>query len=79
YKDYQLTVEEMEVIPEQMFRPAASNEETLAKLKEELNVAADAALLKIDNQTVGYFKNKDEAERVLKAYKAKYVPAEQVE
>ncbi|KEZ48891.1 peptidoglycan DD-metalloendopeptidase family protein [Metabacillus indicus] len=79
YKDYQLTVEEMEVIPEQMFRPAASNEETLAKLKEELNVAADAALLKIDNQTVGYFKNKEEAERVLKAYKAKYVPAEQVE
>ncbi|MGG4489339.1 peptidoglycan DD-metalloendopeptidase family protein [Metabacillus idriensis] len=73
YKDYQLTVEEIEMIPEQMFRPVSNNEETVNKLHAEMDVVAEAASIKVDDHNVAYFKNKEEAERVLNQFKSKYV------
>jgi murein DD-endopeptidase MepM/ murein hydrolase activator NlpD len=76
YKDYQLTVEEIEIIPEQMFRPVSNNDETLNKLNAELDVVAVAASIKVDDKNVAYFKNKEEAESVLNKFKGKYVSEE---
>ncbi|UOK58057.1 G5 domain-containing protein [Bacillus sp. OVS6] len=76
YKDYQLTVEEIEIIPEQMFRPVSNNDETLNKLNEELDVVAVAASIKVNDKNVAYFKNKEEAESVLNKFKGKYVSEE---
>lgn len=76
YKDYQLTVEEIEIIPEQMFRPVSNNDETLNKLNAELDVVAVAASIKVDDKNVAYFKNKEEAENVLNKFKGKYVSEE---
>lgn len=73
YKDYQLTVEEIELIPEQMFRPVSNNEETLNKLNADLQVVAEAASIKIDDKTIASFKNKEEAETALNKFKGKYV------
>lgn len=73
FKDYQLTVEEIELIPEQMFRPVSNNEETLNKLNADLQVVAEAASIKIDDKTIASFKNKEEAEAALNKFKGKYV------
>ncbi|MFC0273084.1 peptidoglycan DD-metalloendopeptidase family protein [Metabacillus herbersteinensis] len=73
YKDYQLTVEDLEIIPEQMFRPVSNNEEALATLEKELDVVVVSSTLTINNKKVAFFKSKEDAEETLRQYKMKYV------
>ncbi len=73
YSDLPLTIEDMEVIPEEMFRPIFNNDETLLKLDQELDVVVEATELIIDGKAVAHFKSKEDAEAALKAYKLQYV------
>lgn len=73
FKDYQLTVEDLEIIPEQMFRPVSNNEEALATLDKELDVVVESSILTINNKQIAFFKSKVDAEETLRQYKMKYV------
>ncbi|KKI89757.1 peptidase M23 [Bacillus sp. SA1-12] len=73
YSDLPLTVEDMEIIPEEMFHPIFNNDEALSKLDQELDVVVEATELIIDGKAVASFKTKEDAEAALKAYKLQYV------
>ncbi|QKY71754.1 LysM peptidoglycan-binding domain-containing protein [Lentibacillus sp. CBA3610] len=68
--------ENVSFVSERMFNPAYNNSRVRDHLKDNLSVKAEAVELEIDDQTVGYFKNKETAENVLKKYKAKYADEE---
>lgn len=76
YKDLNITVEELEIIPEKMFRAVYDNNETIANLDKELDVVVESTTLKINDQEVASFKNKADAEAALKKYKLQYVNEE---
>jgi murein DD-endopeptidase MepM/ murein hydrolase activator NlpD len=76
YENVELTVEDLEIIPEQMFRPVYNNDETLQKLDQELDVAVESTELIIDGQTVANFNSKEDAETVLNKYKLQFVSEE---
>jgi murein DD-endopeptidase MepM/ murein hydrolase activator NlpD len=73
YKDLDLTIEELEIIPEKMFRPVYNNNETVNSLEKDLDVVVESTALRINEKEVAYFKSKAEAEAVLKQYKLQYV------
>ncbi|MBD1379838.1 peptidoglycan DD-metalloendopeptidase family protein [Metabacillus arenae] len=73
YQDFELTVEDMEIVPEQMFRPVADNNEALNKLKSELDVAVKSTTIQIGDKSVAHFSSKEDAEKVLNEYKKKFV------
>ena len=73
YKDLNLTIEELEIIPEKMFRPVYDNNETVRSLEKDLDVVVESTALKVNEKEVAYFKSKAEAEAVLKQYKLQYV------
>jgi murein DD-endopeptidase MepM/ murein hydrolase activator NlpD len=76
YTNLQLTVEDIEIIPEQMFHPVSNNDEALQKLDNELDVAVEATELIINGQSVANFKSKEDAEEVLNKYKLQFVSEE---
>jgi murein DD-endopeptidase MepM/ murein hydrolase activator NlpD len=73
YENLHLTVENIEVIPEQMFRPVFNNDETLLKLDKELEVVVDSTELIINDQPIANFNSKEDAEAALKKYKLQFV------
>ncbi|WP_338787908.1 M23 family metallopeptidase [Metabacillus sp. FJAT-53654] len=73
YKNLNLTVEDIEIIPEQMFRPVFNNNETLLNLDKELDVVVESTELMINDQSVANFNSKADAESVLTEYKLQYV------
>ncbi|MFD1447911.1 peptidoglycan DD-metalloendopeptidase family protein [Oceanobacillus profundus] len=74
YDAIELTIgEDITFIPEMVFNPKYNNEKVTKKLDEQMTVMADAVELNIANETVGYFKDEETAEAVLKAYTTKYV------
>ena len=76
YKDFQLTVEDIEVIPEKMFRPVFNNAEVVENLEKELDVVVEATVLSINDQEVAAFQDSSNAQKVLEEYKQKFVPKE---
>jgi len=76
YKDYQLTVEDVEIIPEKMFRPVFNNAEVLENLEQNLDVVVEATVLKINDQEVAAFQDSLTAQNVLEEYKQQYVSKE---
>lgn len=73
YEHLNLTVEDIEVLPEKMFHPVFDNKEAIEKLEKELDVVVDSAELVIGGQSVASFSSNEDAEAVLKAYKLQYV------
>lgn len=73
YSNLNLTLENIEVIPEQMFRPVFNNEITLENLGKELDVVVESTELIINNQVIANFNSRSDAEAVLNAYKFSFV------
>jgi murein DD-endopeptidase MepM/ murein hydrolase activator NlpD len=73
YANVTLTVEDIEVVPEQMFNPVFNNDETRLKLENELDVVAESTELKINGQAVANFNSKEDAEATLNKYKLQFV------
>jgi len=73
YKDFQLTVEDIEIIPEKMFRPVFNNAEVVENLEKELDVVVEGTVLSINGQEVAAFQDHSNAEKVLEEYKQKFV------
>lgn len=79
YENLEISLgETISMIPERSFQSTYDNEEVVEYLEEHLTIVARAEAIKIDDQVVGYFQNKKEAEEVLRAYKLKYVTEEQL-
>ncbi|HZH61842.1 MAG TPA: M23 family metallopeptidase [Metabacillus sp.] len=76
YKDYQLTVEDVEIIPEKMFRPVFNNAEVIKNLEQKLDVVVEATVLKINDQEVAVFQDSSIAQNVLEEYKQQFVSKE---
>lgn len=74
FKSVHLTVNEnIEYVPERIFRPEIKPEEMRQKLEDKLTIGVQAYKISVDGETLGYFKNKDEAEKVLRELKLDYV------
>lgn len=74
YEDVRIIVgQSISMIPEKAFKLQYNNEYVREYLEEHLTINALAAEINIDHQTVGYFRNEEEAEKVLKEYKLKYI------
>jgi murein DD-endopeptidase MepM/ murein hydrolase activator NlpD len=76
YANVTLTVEDIEVVPEQMFNPVFNNDETRLNLENELNVVVESTELKINGQAVANFNSKEDAEATLNKYKLQFVSEE---
>lgn len=74
HKDFPMVIDEkVSLVPELVFNPTYSNKKVTNLLKENLTVKAEAIKVTIAGQTVGFFKNRETADKALKAYKLKYV------
>ncbi|MBM7605108.1 murein DD-endopeptidase MepM/ murein hydrolase activator NlpD [Metabacillus crassostreae] len=78
YKDLNLSVEDIEIIPEKMFRPVYDNNETVVNLNKELDVVVEATQLMINGEAVAHFNSSEEAESVLNKYKLLYLSEEEL-
>ncbi|GAB2537256.1 peptidoglycan DD-metalloendopeptidase family protein [Gracilibacillus alcaliphilus] len=65
--------EDVDYITETVFTPEVDQQAVLDQLDKELTLQAEATALTINNQTIGYFANQEEAEEVLQRYKEQYV------
>ncbi|SHF97238.1 peptidoglycan DD-metalloendopeptidase family protein [Ornithinibacillus halophilus] len=80
YENVDVTVgEDISYVTELAFNPSFSNQQVSNRLEDLLSVKAEAVELKIDDETVGYFKDEVEAETTLQEYKLKYVDEEILE
>ncbi|WLD93369.1 peptidoglycan DD-metalloendopeptidase family protein [Alkalihalobacillus sp. AL-G] len=74
FKDVHLTInEEIEYVPERIFRPEIDPQEMRNKLSDKLTVGVQAVKISVDGETLGFFKSKEEAEEVLRKLKLEYV------
>ncbi|WP_085993820.1 M23 family metallopeptidase [Oceanobacillus senegalensis] len=82
-KDYDypnLTIgEDITYIPEKVFNPTYNNEKVIDRLEDELTVMAEVFELKIGENTVGYFQDRETAKEVMEEYKTKFVDKEALE
>ncbi|WP_226668665.1 peptidoglycan DD-metalloendopeptidase family protein [Metabacillus litoralis] len=78
YKDLNLSVEDIEIIPEKMFRPVYDNDDTIINLNKELDVVVESTQLMINDEEIAHFNSKEEAESVLNKYKSLYVSEEEL-
>jgi murein DD-endopeptidase MepM/ murein hydrolase activator NlpD len=73
YANLNIVVEDIEIIPEQMFRPIFNNKETLLNLEEKLDVVVESTELIINDKTIANFNSKEQAKAALKSYKLQFV------
>ncbi|WP_257347682.1 peptidoglycan DD-metalloendopeptidase family protein [Pseudalkalibacillus decolorationis] len=74
FKDVQLTInEDIEYVPERIFRPEIDRGEMKKKLTSMLTIGVQAMEISVDGETLGYFKNEKEAKKVLRELKLEYV------
>lgn len=78
FKGLPLTIDNMEVVPEQMFRPQADNNETVKQMKREMDVAIKATAIFADEKPVAFFKSKEDAEEALKQVKLHFTTEEKL-
>ncbi|MFK9091735.1 peptidoglycan DD-metalloendopeptidase family protein [Bacillus salipaludis] len=69
---------QVKYIPEQVFRTAASNQETVQTIKDTFQVQAEASAIVIDGKPVVYLDNEETAKEVMKKFKLQYVSEEQL-
>ncbi|MFJ7725862.1 peptidoglycan DD-metalloendopeptidase family protein [Neobacillus sp. NPDC097160] len=69
---------QVKYIPEQVFRTAATNQETVQTIKDTFQVQAEASAIVIDGKPVVYLDNEDTAKEVMKKFKLQYVSEEQL-
>src|SRR5699024_7954026 len=80
YSNVTLTAgENISYIEEKSFRPNYNEDEVRHKLSENIEVKADAYALKVDDEVVAYFKNKNTVSKLLKEYKTAYVDEKALE
>ncbi|RKQ15256.1 M23 family metallopeptidase [Oceanobacillus bengalensis] len=65
--------EDIDLISEKVFNPSYNNDKVAEALKQEVTVMADVFELKIADETIGYFHDKESADEVIRLYKMKYV------
>ncbi|MDC3415056.1 M23 family metallopeptidase [Aquibacillus sp. 3ASR75-11] len=76
-KDYSLAVgENISYVPEKTFDPSYNNSRAVDTLEDQLSVVVNAYALTVGDKVVGYFKDKETAEKVIRNYKAKFVDPE---
>ncbi|WP_079710120.1 M23 family metallopeptidase [Paraliobacillus ryukyuensis] len=71
--------QDISYVPERVFHPNTKNKEVLQTLEDELTLEVEAYQMKIGDNAVGSFKDKETAEQALRQYKAKYVDEEVLE
>ncbi|WP_096202910.1 peptidoglycan DD-metalloendopeptidase family protein [Bacillus sp. FJAT-45350] len=80
FSSLQLVIgEEVELIPERVFRARTKTEETMEKLAETLTVKAEAVALEVEGEALLFVPEIEIAEEVLRALKLQYVAEEQLE
>lgn len=70
--------EQVQYIPEQVFRSTANNQETIQNLKNTFEVQAEASAIVIDGEPAVYVNDKDTAEQVIRNLKLQYVTEAQL-
>ncbi|RKQ32947.1 M23 family metallopeptidase [Oceanobacillus halophilus] len=79
-ENLKLTIgEDIDFISEKVFNPTYENEKVANKIEEETSIMAEAIELKIGNKTVGFFNDQETIDKVIKAYKLKYVDESDLE
>jgi len=73
YKDLDLVPENLSFVPEQVFHQQTNNTETANKVAEEVKIVANAAALVIDEKSVAYLDDEEQANEAIKQLKLKYV------
>lgn len=74
FEDLSISIgEKVSFVSERVFDPTYDNENVVNMLKDDLSAKAEAVEIKIADETVGFFKDQETANKVLKEYKAKYV------
>ncbi|KEF38040.1 metalloendopeptidase-like membrane protein [Schinkia azotoformans MEV2011] len=61
-------------VPERVYTPLYDNKEAIKNVNSSFNVLADAEGIAVDGKAVAFVSNKEEADRVIKRLKMKYVP-----
>lgn len=80
YEDLKVSLaEEISIIPEKSFQLTYDNKKVVEYLEDHLTIAIQAEAIIIDETSVGYFANEEDASEVLKEYKLKYVDKEDLE
>ncbi|MFZ7942373.1 LysM peptidoglycan-binding domain-containing M23 family metallopeptidase [Neobacillus sp. 19] len=79
FKDANFNIgSQVQYIPEQVFRAATTNQDTVQTIKDTFQLQAEASALVIDGKPVVYLGNKETAEDVVKKLKLQYVTEEQL-
>ena len=81
YKDFNLqyTSDNYTLVPEQVFRTTANNEENVLNLLDsQYRIHVEAVALKINGETVTYLENEKAVAEVIEKLKQKYVSAEEL-
>ncbi len=79
FKDIDLTIgQQVQYIPEQVFRSTTDNQEAVQTIKDTFQLQAEAAAIIIDGAPAVYLDHKETAEEVIKKLKLQYVPEDQL-
>jgi murein DD-endopeptidase MepM/ murein hydrolase activator NlpD len=79
FKDIDLTIgQQVQYIPEQVFRSTTDNQEAVQTIKDTFQLQAEAAAIIIDGAPAVYLDHKETAEQVIKMLKLQYVPEDQL-
>ncbi|WP_246206677.1 M23 family metallopeptidase [Virgibacillus ihumii] len=74
YKKLSLTTgKKVSFVPERVFDPSYKNDKVAEFVKDNLSIKAEAVEIKIGDDTVGFFKDRETADNVLTQYKGEYV------
>lgn len=77
YQNYEFSMEDqISYIPERVFTPVYDNQEAINQVNNAFNALANAEAIIVDGKTVAFVSTKEEAEKVIKQVKMKYVPEE---
>lgn len=80
YENIELAIgQNVKLVSELVFNPTYNNSSISDYLGENLSIKAQAVELKIGEEVVGYFESQDDAEKVVKDYKLRYVDKETLE
>ncbi|MCP3032164.1 peptidoglycan DD-metalloendopeptidase family protein [Halobacillus sp. A1] len=72
-------LEKVTYVPEKQFSPSVETEETLRELEEEIEIAASAVSLVVEDETVAHLANEKDADKALQRYKEKFVDEEDLQ